>query len=237
MAKRGRPGHLKRLAAPKALPITDKKAHTWIIHASPGPHSKRVAIPLTVLLRDVLHVASTMREIKKALNARVITIDGTVRTDGAYPVGLMDAVAFADKSYRVLVDSKSRLMPVEIPADDRKKKIMKVVGKYTAKGGKISLRLHDGRVMSADNNVKVGDSLVLSLPGYKIEKVLKLEKGARCLVQEGKHAGVVAKLDDLIVRREGKDTEAKLSGEGGEFTTVAKYLFVVDDSFNIKGAS
>ena len=62
----------------------------------------------------------------------------------------------------------------------------------------------------------------------KIEKVLKLEKGATCFITEDKHAGTVAKLAEIIVRKEGKPAEAKLETKDGEFITVAKYLFVVD---------
>ncbi len=112
---------------------------------------------------------------------------------------------------------------------------MKVVGKNTIKKGKIMIRLHDGRVMLADNNIKVGDSLILSIPEFKIEKVLKLEKSAKCLIVEGKHAGTIATLEEIIERKGSMGAEAKLSGPEGEFITVAKYLFVVDDS--IKGAA
>ena len=60
-------------------------------------------------------------------------------------------------------------------------------------------------------------------------EILKLEKGATCMITEGKHGGTVAKLVDIVERHEGKAAEAKLQGkEGAEFITVAKYLFVVD---------
>lgn len=225
---------MKRIAAPKAVPITNKKAHTWMVNPSPGPHSKRAAVPLVVLLRDVLKVAETAREIEKMLAARKITVDGIVRTDSAFPIGFMDTFSFADKTYRLVVDFKARLVPVE--EAHPQEKIFKVVGKVVVKGGKIMLHLHDGRILFADNNVRVGDSLILSIPEYKVQKVLKLEKGARCVIREGKHAGTIAKLEEIIERKDGKDYEAKLSSEKeGQFITVAKYLFVVDDSF--KGAS
>ncbi len=231
MAKRGGTNHLKRMAAQKSLPIRNKKAHTWIINPSPGPHSMKVAIPLTVLLRDVLGVAKTANEIRKMLSTRKISVDGVARSDSAFPVGFMDIVSFADKNYRIGVYSKARLIPVELPAQEAGKKIMKVVGKATISGGKFTIRLHNGHIINADNNVRVGDSVVVSIPEWKLEKVLKLDKGARCLIREGKHAGLIAKLDSIIERKEGRDFEAKLSGEHGEFITVAKYLFVVDDSY------
>lgn len=226
---------MKRLAAPKVIPITDRKERTWMINPSPGPHSKDASMPLLVLMRDVLKVAETAKEIKKAVTGRMVSVDGKIRTDVAFPVGLMDYVTFADKKYRITVDSKARLVPVEISESEAKKKIMKVVGKNTITKGKIMIRLHNGRTMLADNNVKVGDSLVLSVPEFKIEKILKLEKGTKCLIVEGKHAGTVAKLEEIIERKGSMGSEAKLSGPEGEFITVARYLFVVDDS--VKGAA
>jgi len=226
---------MKRLAAPKVIPITDRKERTWMINPSPGPHRKDASMPLLVLMRDVLKVAETAREIKKAVTGRMISVDGKIRTDVAFPVGLMDYVTFADKRYRISVDSKARLVPMEVSESETKKKIMKVVGKNTIKKGKIMIMLHNGRTMLADNNIKVGDSLVLSVPEFKIEKVLKLEKGTNCLIVEGKHAGTVAKLEEIIERKGSMGSEAKLSGPEGEFITVARYLFVVDDS--VKGAA
>jgi small subunit ribosomal protein S4e len=238
MAKRGGTKHVKRLATPKAVPIKDKKASTWILRTSPGPHPNRASIGLGVLLRDVLKVAPTLKEVKQILNSqnpRLVKIDDSPRTDARYPVGIMDVIRFesADKNYRIVVDSKGRLSPLEINKGEANHKILKVVGKNVLKGGKISLALHDGRNLISDNHVKVGDSIVVSLPEVKMTKHLKLEKGSRCLIREGKHAGSIVKLMEIIPRKAGKASEALVqSKEDGEFITVAKYLFVVDDSFN-----
>ncbi len=232
MAKIGGTKHLKRIAVPKAIPITNKKEKTWIINHSPGPHSKRSSIPLAVLMREILGFAKTAREVKKILNARLVQVDGKVVVEPAYPVGLFDVIHFSklEKSYQINVDGKARLTPVEV-ASKSDKKILKVLGKNVLPKAKVNLSLHDGKNIFADNHVKVGDSVMLNLKDKKIEKILKLEKGATCLIIEGKHAGTVAKLEGIIERKEGKPSEAKLSYKDGEFITVAKYLFVVDDHF------
>lgn len=235
MAKRGEPKHLKRIAVPKAVPITDKKHLTWMISPSAGPHSRRLSIPLLVLLRDILRVAKTAREARTILNSRSVMVDSVVRTDPAFPLGLFDIVSFqkADKYYHIMVDNKARLVPRETGKLNAKH--LKVIGKYNLRKGKISLSLHDGRNMFSDNHIRVGDTVLLGLADKKIEKVLKLEKGAMCLITEGRHAGTVARLMDIIERRDGKPAEARLEGKNGEFITVARYLFVVDTS--IAGAS
>ncbi|MFA5077255.1 MAG: 30S ribosomal protein S4e [Candidatus Micrarchaeia archaeon] len=229
MAKKGRTYHTKRIAITKAIPVSDKKANTFMISTDPGPHPRSKAIPLGVLLREVLGVTRTASESRKVLNSKSVLVDGKPRREPKFPVGLMDVVSFpkVNRSYRIVVNRKSQLVPLEIKHSSSK--IGKVVNKHTVRGGKTTITLHDGRNILADNNVRVGDSAVISVPDQKVAKVLKFEPGAKCLVTEGAHAGVVAKLEEVI-KREGSWTEARLKG-AEEFVTVAKYLFVVDDSF------
>ncbi|MBI5223106.1 30S ribosomal protein S4e [Candidatus Micrarchaeota archaeon] len=240
MAKLGGTKHVKRLATPKAVPITDKKESTWILRTFPGPHPKRASIGLGVLLRDVLKVAPTLKEVKQILNRqspRLVRVDHRPRTDVRFPVGLMDVVRFdtADKFYRIIVDSKGRLIPVEIKKAEADSKLLKVVGKNVLKGGKISLALHDGRNLFADNHINVGDSIVFSLNDGKLKSTIKLAPGAKCLISEGKHAGAVVTLKEIVNRQAGKPSEALVSNESGDFITVAKYLFAVDGSFKTSG--
>jgi ribosomal protein S4E len=54
---------------------------------------------------------------------------------------------------------------------------------------------------------------------------------------EGKHAGSIVKLKEIIERKGGKPSEALVSDKSEEFITVAKYLFVVDEAFGAKGES
>src|SRR4030095_16854796 len=110
MAKRGGTKHLKRIAAPKAIPVTDKKERTWMLKHAPGPHPKKHSIPLGVLLRDIIKSATTLREVRQILSGRMVEIDGRVRTEEKLPVGLMDVIAMpkAGKHYRMMVDGKGR---------------------------------------------------------------------------------------------------------------------------------
>ena len=67
MAKHGGIKHLKRIAAPHAIAITNKKEYTWISKAAPGPHDGQHAVPLGVLIRGQLSLCNTNREGKKVL--------------------------------------------------------------------------------------------------------------------------------------------------------------------------
>ncbi|MDD5172103.1 MAG: 30S ribosomal protein S4e [Candidatus ainarchaeum sp.] len=238
MAKRGSTKHLKRIASPKAIPVHDRKDRKWMTRHMPGPHAKKHSMPLGVLLRDVLKLATTLREVRRVLARRLVLIDGKPRTDEKFPIGLMDVVSFpkSSKQYRMVVDSKGRIVPLEISKEEAATKLVKVVGKHTIKGGKLNVTFHDGRNMVADNHVKVGDSIIVSLPEAKMKTHLKRDKGSRCLVMEGKHAGNIVKLKELVERKGGKSSEAVVQGKDEEFITVAKYLFVVDEAFKGEGA-
>ncbi len=233
MGKRGSTKHLKRLASPKAIPIQDKKERKWMIRHAPGPHPKLKSIPLGVLVRDVLKTASTLREVRKIISNRMLEIDGKSRSNEKFPVGLMDIVSMPknEKYYRMVIDSKGRIVPSEIKKGDSSVKLLKVIGKHTIPGGKLSIALHDGRNMITDNHIKVGDSILVSLPDAKLKSHLKRDNGAKCLVIEGTHAGKLVTLKEIIERKGGKPSEALVQDKSDEFITVAKYLFVVGEHF------
>jgi len=237
MAKRGGTKHMKRIASPKAIPINDRKERMFLLSANPGPHPRGVSVQLGVFLRDILKVAKSEREVRRILSRGLVLVDGKIRREPKFPVGLMDIVSMpaAEKQYKVVVDWKARLVPMEISAEEAAVKLVRVTGKRTLKGGKLRASFHDGRNLFVDNHVRVGDSLIVSLPKPALKTHLKSDVGARCLVIEGKHAGSLVKLKEIIERAGGKPNEALVQGDKGEFITVAKYLFVVDDGFKLSG--
>jgi small subunit ribosomal protein S4e len=213
------------------MPISDRKETEWMIKPAPGPHPVQYSIPLTVLLRDVLNVASNSREVGIILHERSVLVDGVPRTNKKYPVGLMDVISLPkeEKHYRIKVDWKGRLVPEEIDENKAKMKLLRITGKNTVSGGKHNISFHDGRNMLADNHLHVGDTVEVSLPEVKLKNHIKLEKGARCLIMDGKHAGKIVTLKELIGRKGIKPNEAMVEGSNGEFITVARYLFAIGD--------
>jgi small subunit ribosomal protein S4e len=222
---------MKRLAAPKSVPIHNKKAHTWMARVKPGPHGTRMAIPLSVLLRDILGLADTLFEVKKVLNARRVLVDGVARTEPSYPIGLMDVITIPDMKlhYRITI-VRGKLEPKKIDEKDTLHKMLKVVGKRTAPGGKINVLFHDGRNMLGDSHMKMGDTVLFSLKDSKVEKLLKRGVGAKCLVVSGKHAGIEAKIEKFFEGKEGRPTEVLVKTPEGEVRTLLDYLFVVGEA-------
>jgi small subunit ribosomal protein S4e len=136
-----------------------------------------------------------------------------------------------DLHYIIVVDEKGRLVPRKVVKAESAQKYLKVIGKHTVSGGRHNLTFHDGKNLLGDNHIRVGDTVVVSLPDSKLKSHIRREKGSRCLVMEGKHAGSIVKLKDIIERKGGKPNEALVAVNGHEFITVARYLFVIDDSF------
>ncbi len=236
MAKRGQKKHFKRITTPLSIGIGDKKQNEWITKVSCGPHNFDSSIPLSVLLRDILKICKTNNEVKKILSKKMVKINGQIRTNEKFPVGLMDIISIEKigKNYLIIVKKYSRLVPFEIPTEKTNERIGKVIKKYTCKKGQIMIGIHDGTLIKGDNNIKTGDSIILSLKDKKINKILKLEKGALCLIKGGKHAGTIAKIEEIVQTEAGRQNEAKMKSKNEEFITVLKHICVIND--NVAGA-
>ncbi|GIS43391.1 MAG: hypothetical protein Ct9H90mP16_04610 [Candidatus Poseidoniales archaeon] len=84
--------HMKRLAMPRSWPLT-RKTDIWISRPRPSGHPLERCMAMGVVLRDVIGVAKSMREAKRALATRKILVDGRVTTDIRRGVGVMDVLS------------------------------------------------------------------------------------------------------------------------------------------------
>lgn len=178
-----------------------RKDKRFVVTVRMGPHRKDRSIPAAVLLRDTLRMVSTLREAKAAIYSGAVTVDGVRRKSLHHGVGLMDAVELAgvDGAYRMLPSGGALLRPVKIDAGEKSKKVCRVTGKTTIRGGRTQIGFHDGRSLVSDEDVRVGDSCLLQVPEQKILEVIRLEKGAHAIVTSGVNAGqagTVAEVSD-----------------------------------------
>ncbi len=232
MASHGGSRHLKRMAASVALRIGRKK-HRYLNKPDAGRHPSAVSMSLLVLLRDYLKLVRNRREAKKVLSAGDVLVDGTARKSEGFPIGLMDVVSIPKlkAAYRVSI-VKGKLEPVVISDAEAKVKLCKVVGKKIVRGGKVQLAFHDGRthvIEREEDQFSLGDTVKFAIPEQKLAGFLKLEKGSRCYIHSGRHAGTVGVLQELLERPGSASTEVKLKAGITEIITRKSYLFVVDD--------
>jgi len=230
MAKKGGSRHIKRLAAPGFIPVKRKKI-VWLTKQMPGPHNKKNYVSLAVLLRDILKIADSAKEVKNAIKNGNVLVDGKIVKEEKFPVGIMDNLTIPKlgKNYRIIIDKKGRLSLLEVNESKAKFKLCRIDRKITTKEGKLQISLHDGRTIFGDNSYKIGDTVKLSIPKQEVLNVLKLEQNAKCLIIKGKHSGEVAVVDEFYSGSAARKAEAKLHVDNTSFITVKDYLFVVGD--------
>src|SRR5919206_928552 len=165
MAKIGGDTRVKRQMAPTFWSIRRKKGR-FVLRVKPGAHSKRIAYPLGIILRDVLKVANTMHEAERIVNGGKIKVDGIIRRDVNFGVGLMDIVELASigQAYRFVPKDSRLLVPVSIKDDEKLKKLVKITNKAVIRQGKIQYGFHDGKRLISDQNMSVGDTCLVQLP-------------------------------------------------------------------------
>jgi small subunit ribosomal protein S4e len=234
MAKKGGSSHMKRIASPRYIPVA-RKGDVWLTKPAPGAHSLSNSMALGVVLRDIIRVADSTREVKKVLMEEDVLVDGRVVRDRKFAVGLMDVLSIPKlkKDYWVGVDRKGRFKLFEVNAERSKFKLCRVEGKHSISGGAFQLALHDGRTAVGDREFRIGDTVKLSVPEQKIFSVMKLEPNANCIITSGKHAGELAVIDELYHKKGARRAEAKLHSDSESFITVRDYLFVVGDEAQV----
>ena len=217
--------HLKRYFSPKSWKIK-RKGIVYITKPSPGPHKIEMAMPLNVLLRDVLRYAATNREVKFMLANKEITVDGIRRRDFKFPVGLFDVLSLNDigEHFRIILDKKGSIILIRISKDESSLKLCKIIGKRMIKG-KVQLNLYDGKNMLVEkDSYKAGDVVLveLSKKNSGIKDHVKLAKDSLVFLTGGKHIGETGKVQDIAGSRIIYKTE-----KGDVVETLKKYAFPV----------
>jgi len=202
--------HLKRKAIPKSWPLARKTVERYVTKGT-GSRPSKTSIPLIVVLRDMLKVLSTGSEAKKILRAGEIMIDNKIVKDEKFKVGLFDRIYIKkiDKLFTLELKNK-KMEAVEIRKEEKDKKPAKVIGKRSLDEKTTQINLYDGKNIAMSTKdagqISVGDSAVINLGEIKIEKILKLEKGANVFVTGGKHQGekgkVISMDRDIVIKNE-----------------------------------
>ncbi len=214
--------HLKRIAAPRTW-VLDRHERTYTLRPNSGSHTLESGLALGFILRDILKLGATTHEVRKILINTEVLVDGKRTKDYRFMVGFFDVLSIPElkKHYRVIFDRKGRLTIIEIPATESNVKVSKVVGKSLICGGKVQLHLYDGKNILSDVTVKVGDSILVSLPDLKVKEVFPLNVGSAVFLAQGKHSG------DMGTVKELKPEEAIYTSSKGDVATARSYLFVV----------
>jgi small subunit ribosomal protein S4e len=196
--------HLRRSLAPYWWPIPRKEGGVWIVRPSPGPHSLAYSLPLALIIRDVLKYAKTLREARYIISRGYVKVDGTVRRDYKFPVGLMDVIEIVPTGevYRVVPDGEKYYALLPIPTQEASLKLLRVEGKTAIKGGRLQLHFHDGRNLIVPQDVgrqiKTFDTILYDLSNKTIKAHIPLKLGNIVLVTRGSNVGFSGQLYEVV---------------------------------------
>lgn len=225
MASKGNTRHIRRLASTRYMKL-NRKASKYVAKPMAGRHSARNSISLTTVLKEKV-MDATSRDIRYLLNRGEIEVNGKQIKEERYPIGFGDMVHLkpSKETYRVTA-AKYGAFSLE-KAGEKHRQAFKVIGKHVARKGRISIRLHDGSVVMADNKVKVNDSVILGKKG--VEKVIPLEPGRNCYVVNGTHASESGKIKEITKGTMLRDATVRIEGSAGEFETLLKNVMVTGE--------
>jgi len=216
---------MKRLAAPAFWPV-EKKTKKFVVRLAPGPHSKEESMPLGLVLRDVLKYARTSREAGEILKAGHVRVDGVLRKEKRFPVGVMDVLTVGNEVYRVLPDKKGLYMR-KIPKAEAVTKLLKVTDKRTIKKAKTQLNFHDGTNALSDAEISTKDVVVFDTVGRTIKSVIKFDKGSTALITGGRNRGGVGRIEKIIIVKSSKPNYVVVDMGDRKIAIPEDYIFVV----------
>ena len=242
MGRKGESGHLKRKPAPKMWPIHRKEA-VWTVMPKPGPHSISRSLPLALVVRDMLEFAKTGKEAKNIISQGKITVDGKVRRDERFLVGLMDAISIpeAKKSYRVLPSGKGLFLH-PIDSGEAAFKLCRIEDKTVVKAGQVHLDLNDGtssliKVNNPENPeediYRTLDVLKLSVPDRELLGRAKLTSGAPAIVIGGQNMGKYGNVTTIEKQADKKRRDLLVTLKdvnGNQFQTILNFVFILGDA-------
>jgi small subunit ribosomal protein S4e len=119
--------HLKRKTVEKFWSIP-RKGTKYV--AVPN-HNQREAIPLVVVIRDMLKLVRNTKELKKLLQEKQIQINHRLVHETNYPISLFDILSLpaAKKHYKAMLSSNKKLIMEEVNDKEANVKIFKVLNK------------------------------------------------------------------------------------------------------------
>lgn len=235
MARKSGSRQLKREMAPRFWKL-HRKEITWAPSPRPGAHPKQGSVPLVILLREMLGHARTSKEAGRIVTRSMVKVDGRVRRDHRFSVGLMDVVNIAGKTYRMLPKPRRGLSLAQIEEKESAYKLCRITRKETLSGGHVQLALHDGRTViisgkeqsqKPEEAYQVGGAVQISLPSQKIMKYIPFNVGNLGLVTHGRNEGLHGRITTISPGTNARRRIAKVETQDQVFETPAEYVLPV----------
>jgi small subunit ribosomal protein S4e len=216
--------HIKKYTMPRAWPIPRKPQGKQFV-AVPS-HATSKGISLLYILRDILKIARTRKEVRYMTLNGLVKVNNQIRTDENFPLQVFDSINLekANINYRLEIVNKKYSLQ-EISSKEAETKIIKITGKTILPGNKIQMNLNDGQNILSTKDFSVGNSIIFNTKTGKIDSILPLKKNAKIEIILGKHAGEKGTLIGFEELSLGKNYLIKL--ENSEVSLPYKTILVI----------
>jgi small subunit ribosomal protein S4e len=242
LGRKGASTGLKRKPAPRFWPI-HRKEFAWVVKPSPGSHASEDCLPLAVVMRDTLGFAKTRREAKKIVTQGKVRVDGQVRRDDGFPVGLADVVSIPDveKSFRVLPSAKGLILQ-PIDREEAKFKLCRIEDKKVVRNKGIQLNLHDGsnvlfRVADLKNPkedvYETLDTVKIGLPEKQIIESIKMKEKDYAIITGGKNVGRhgnIVEIEKAVGKKRRNALVTIEDGKANRYQTILNFVFAIGET-------
>ncbi len=245
MGSKGVSTTLKRKPAPKFWPL-HKKEVTFAVNPASGAHSREKCLPLAIVLRDVLKLGKTRKEIKKTVSDGKVLVDKKKVFSDSFAVGLADLIEIPDAgmSYR-LIPSQKGLMLQPVREQESNFKLCRIEDKKVLRNGNVQLNLHDGsnllvKVTDAKNPqedvYETLDTLRISLPDKHILEHIKMKQKDFAVITSGKNAGKYGRISELETSEGKRRRDALVTiddGRGNKYQTILDFVFALGETNSV----
>jgi small subunit ribosomal protein S4e len=199
-------------------------------------------VPLILILRDVLGFAKTRKEAKTIVSQGKVRVDGSIRKEDDFPVGLMDVISIpdADGNFCVLPSYKGLILN-RISAEEAKFKLCRVEDKTIVRQGHVQLHMHDGsnvlikvadKKNPAEDVYATLDTVKLSIPEKQILERVKMKEKDFAVITGGKNVGKHGRIVE-IEKAVGKKRRSALvtieDEKGNRYQTILDFVFAVGE--------
>ncbi|MBM3896940.1 MAG: 30S ribosomal protein S4e [Thaumarchaeota archaeon] len=223
---------LNRTQAPTFWGVPRKSNHL-APNTSSGSHPKALSIPLIVLIRDVLKLAKTAKEVRTAIIYGGVIVDGVARRTPNFPVGLMDVLEMRSlgKIFRLVPTKTRTLYPIEVAEGEKNLKLCAIKNKVSVRKNMVQYGTHDGRSLltGPEVNMRVSDSALIEVPSQKIAKHIAMKKGSVVIVTGGERQGEVGTLNAIKLGTVTRPRMANVEINGNSIEIPAELVMVVGD--------
>jgi len=163
----------------------------------------------------------------------MIKVDGKIRRDPRFPLGIMDVVTIekTNENFRILVDTKGRFLPHRVDQKEAGFKLCKVIRKRIGKAKVPHIVTHDGRTIRYPHpDVQINDSVKFNFESGEVGGIIKFQNNAIVMITGGNNIGRVGHLQSLEKHPGSYEIAHVRDASGNSFATRLGNVMVIGDS-------